>query len=96
MRKSDIPDARQTSVTWNPTSKKPYNKIKNAKSVSSRKNKKTQQENTDSQVTFVDASEDIDDILFADHQLEKERIQAHPKLKNKDIEQNSEIDFIDE
>ena len=88
IKANDIPDAKRQSVTWNPTGRKVVNEMKNA--TIGRKKKKKDEESS----SFVE-EEDVDEILFADKELEKEKIESHPNLKSKDRDEDEdEIDFV--
>jgi hypothetical protein len=39
--------------------------------------------------------QDIDKVLFVDKEQEQERVESHPNLEKKDIQQNSEVDLIE-
>ncbi len=39
---------------------------------------------------------DIDETIFVDKEAEQKRIDSHPVLKNKEVQQNTEVDFLTE
>ena len=72
----NIPDAKKSSVTWNPTNAPVINEMKN----------------TDTTPLVKEGQGD--EMSFVDKEAEEQRIKSHPKLKNKEVEQNKELDFI--
>jgi len=74
----DIPDPKRKSVIWNP----------NADPVP----------HTRTGMNKMSAGEkvgkDQDKISFVDKELEEERIKSHPKLKDKEISQDVDLDFL--
>ncbi len=81
---SSVPDAKKASVTWNPTNAPIINEMKGAKVVARPIS------------SSDDGEDDIDDILFADHEAELKRIKSHPVLNDADEKkQNSEVYFVE-
>lgn len=76
VEKEDVPDPKGKTVIWNPT-RDPLSHTKT----------KTQMEavsmNNEGISESIESNVDISDITFVDEELQKERIQAHPILKDK-------------
>lgn len=83
--KKDVHDPKRKSVIWNPT-KDPV-----------AHSRKTQMEaisiGKDGDAQDIESNVDVSEINFVDESLDKERVAAHPILKDK-VQNNDGIDFL--
>lgn len=87
VEKTDIHDPKKKSVIWNPTN----DPIAHAKT-------QTQMEaislSKEGKAENIESSVDVSDIKFVDEELDQQRKQSHPILKDKPDNKNDGIDFL--
>lgn len=85
VEKSDIPDPKGKTVIWNPT----HAPVAHAK---------TQMEaisiSKESTPELIESNVDVSDIKFVDAELDQQRKQSHPILKNQPDTKDDGIDFL--
>lgn len=85
VEKNDIPDPKGKTVIWNPTHDPVAHSKTQMEAISLGK---------DGPDAVLESNVDVSEISFVDAELDQQRIQAHPILKNKSDTQNDGIDFL--
>ncbi|MFQ5787893.1 MAG: hypothetical protein ACE5H1_07915, partial [Thermodesulfobacteriota bacterium] len=83
---NDIDDPKGKTVIWNPNKDPITHTQSQMKSVTADREGETS--------NLVEATVDVSDISFVDAELDKERRESHPVLKNLADEPNDGIDFL--
>lgn len=85
VEKSDIPDPKRRSVIWNPTRDPIAHAKTQMEAVSMGK---------EGISDVIESNVDVSEISFVDAELDQQRKQSHPILKNKPDTQEDGIDFL--
>lgn len=81
----DIPDPKRASIIWNPNNDPITHTSKGMKAVAISKS---------GEVDPLETNVEIPEISFVDAEMDKERRESHPVLKNKPTGVNDGIDFL--
>lgn len=84
VKKSDLVDPKKKSIVWNPNKDPIAHTRTGMDAVSASKDNSKSDE----------ANIDVGEISFVDEELDKERVEKHPILKNKPREIENDIDFL--
>lgn len=83
--KKDIDDPKGKTVIWNPNRDPIAHTRTGMDAISSDKN---------GEILPLETNVEIGDIQFVDAELDKERRESHPVLKNKPLEETGDLDFL--